>query len=147
MSPELFRRIRLSVPIVLIAGLALLFARMQWASMTPSKPQWLPKSSVWFSGPHTPLEMHPVGQWAGCSAKNEKIAQCWLTDYKGSINFQGQFARLDGQRLDTLQIKDVDTRYSRKKDEVLWIVNLDQGIVLVPVQYLSDFDAAGHLRN
>jgi hypothetical protein len=115
--------------------------------MTPNKPQWMPESSVWLSGPHTPLEMHPVGEWVGCASTSERVAQCWFTDYKGSIDFQGQFARLDGQHLDALQIKGFDTRYSRKQKEVVRIVNLDRGIILGPVQYLNDFDLSGHLRN
>ena len=151
MSPELFRRIRFSVPLLLIAGLAAIFSRIWWAGATPSKPEWLPESSVWVSGPHTPLEMDRVGEWVGCTPRSEKVAECWFTDYKGSVTFQGQFARLDRRPIGLFQIQQGDMSnfrsVARKHGEVIRIVRLEEGGIMAPISNVSNLDALGHPKS
>ena len=61
---------------------------------TPTKPPWLPGSSVWVSGPHTPLEFERVGEWVGCVARTHERFECWFTDDRGSVTFHSLFAPL-----------------------------------------------------
>jgi len=151
MNENLFQKIRLTVPILLCLGLLAIFVRIWWAGATPNKPTWMPESSVWISGPHTPLEMHRVGEWVGCSSTTQKMAECWFTDYRGSVILEGQFARLDGRAIGSISIQHGDMSefrsVARKHGEVIPIVRLEQGGIMAPLPYVSNLDISGNPRN
>jgi hypothetical protein len=93
----------------------------------------------------------PNRRMVGCAGMSEEIAQCWFTDYNGTINFQGQFARLDGHPVGPLKIQPGDMSdfrsVARKHGEVIRIVRLEQGGVMAPLPFLSNLDSSGNPKD
>jgi hypothetical protein len=139
---RLFLTVLIAFPFILLAAI---FARLEWPGTEPKRPDWMPVSSIWVSGPHTPLEFHRVGEWIGCKSNSEPSIECWFTDDKGKVTFSDRFASVDGGQVDRLQIAPgsmADFRfYSQGRDTVIHIVRLDNGTVLAPVRYKSEFGA------
>jgi hypothetical protein len=119
--------------------------RLIWVAHTPTKPPWLPGSSVWVSGPHTPLEFERVGEWVGCVARTHERFECWFTDDRGSVTFHSLFAPLHGEQIQKVRILPgelPDFRlFLKKRDVVVRIVRLQDGPILAPVQDLQDVTA------
>jgi hypothetical protein len=132
-----------------ILGTAI-FARLEWPSTEPKRPEWMPASSIWISGPQTPLEFHRVGEWVGCKSDSEPSIECWFTDDKGKVTFNDRFASVDGGQVDRLKIAPgsmADFRfYLRNRDALIHIVPLDDGRVLAPARYKSEFGAIQRKR-
>ena len=118
-----------------IAFLAIL-GRLEWASMTPDKPSWMPPQSVWVSGPHTPLEFHRVGRWVGCTADTPPFAKCLIADARGDVIWEGRTVRLSGKDLRSFSVRPgadaFSTQWSRKQNRIIWMVRLTDDDLLVP---------------
>ena len=122
-----------------------ILGRLQWASMKPSKPLWMPPSSVWISGPHTPLEFHRVGRWVGCLADSSSSAKCSFVDGEGHLMWQGRMILLSGKEIHDLSIRPGEeafsVKWSRKEDRPIWIVHLTDGDSLVPPDNVDEMRA------
>ncbi len=144
---RLFLAALVAFPFILVAAV---IARLEWPATEPKRPNWMPVSSIWVSGPHTPLEFHRVGEWVGCRSNSETSIECWFTDDGGNVTFSDQFAPVDGGEVDRLQIAPgsmTDFRfYLQNRDAVIHIVPLDNGRVLAPVRYRSEFEAIHRSR-
>ena len=126
---------------VLVACFIAIVVRLWWVGTNPQRPSWMPDTSVWISGPHTPLELHRVGEWVGCSLENQEMAVCWFTDDKGSVTFHGQFASLNAHQINDLSIyqgdmADFTMRY-KKENTYVKIVRLKNGDILAPLDVLD----------
>ena len=126
-----------------IAVLAAIYCRLTWVSEVPKQPAWMPSSSAWISGPHTPLEFSRPGEWVGCSANSEMTARCWFTNYKGAVIFEGEFAPVDGNQIHTLRISHGETPdfrfFSKERNMTIRLVRLSDGAVLAPVNDRVEF--------
>ena len=125
---------------ILIAFLGMvplaILGRLHWASMEPSKPLWMPPSSVWVPGPHTPLEFHRVGQWVGCLTDSPSSAKCSFVDGEDHLMWQGRMILLSRKDIHGLSIcpgKDAfSIKWSRKTGRPIRIVHLTDGDSLAP---------------
>jgi hypothetical protein len=126
----------------LVVALAVLAGRLYWASEPPKRPSWMPMSSVWSSGPHTPLETHPVGTWVGCSPSESLQSHCWFLDGLGQVTWQGSLERLSERKIGAFSICPGDkaffVRWSSMANHAIRIVCLEDGDFLVPPSDLTE---------
>ena len=121
------------VLITIIAVLGALAARLQWAGSTPARPKTLPATAIWVRTPPTPLEFSPQGDWLACwlnKARNSDY--CRVTDYRGKLEFEGDFSPISGLN----PVPDSDLRLKNGTGD-LWAWS-DQDKRSVPVAYLQD---------
>jgi hypothetical protein len=81
----------------------------------------------------------------GCSSSSEKSIECWFTNDNGAVTYSDQFASINGKKIERLQIAPGDMSdfrlYSQRLDAVIHIIRLEDGTILAPVQYKSEFPA------
>jgi hypothetical protein len=108
----------------------------------------MPASSVWVSGPHTPLEFSRNGEWVGCILNPSDTIHCWFTDYKGSVVFQSGFTPVNGDVVSKIEIAHGELPefrfFVKRQNTTIRIVRLVDGTILAPDHDVDEFRSAVH---
>lgn len=140
------RRFIISTLSVLVFALVVIFLRLWWASLPPSRPKNMPPGSIWIEAPAAPLDFSPRGYWLGCwTVAPQDANRCAVTDWRGQVKFEGAYKTLSGRShvpSGKLRLEPVDTGelwiWSDTLHQLVPLARLENGQVLVPVHAWSE---------
>jgi hypothetical protein len=135
------RTIILSLGLVAVFA-GLVFFRLWWASLPPTRPKDMPPDSVWIEAPVAPFDFSPRGYWLGCWLDTlRNLNRCCVTDWRGHVEFQDEYKALSGSEpvpQTDLRLRLVDTAqlstWSDSYQAMVPIALLTDGQILVPTK-------------